>query len=177
MSDISQALRQLARNPGFTAVALLALALGIGVNSVMFSLADAILFRPLPVRAPEQLLRVGMTDEKGVALGGLSYPQLKDLAREARSFSGLVGTSDGALVNLGIGDQPVERATASSVSGNYFEVLGLVPAAGRLLAPADDITPGAHPVLVLNEAFWKRRFGSDPKVVGSVVRMNTHPYT
>jgi len=177
MSDISQALRQLARNPGFTAVAVLALALGIGVNSVMFSLADAVLFRPLPVRDPGQVVRIAMTDQKGIDLGGVSYPQLKDLAREARSFSGLVGTSEGAFVNLGVDDQPVERATASSVSGNYFEVLGLTPAAGRLLAPADDTTPGAHPVLVLSEAFWKRRFDSDPRVVGSVVRMNTHPFT
>jgi|CXWL01.1.fsa_nt_gi predicted permease len=177
MSDISQALRQLARNPGFTAVAVLALALGIGVNSVMFSLADAILFRPLPVRDPERLVRVGMTDQKGIDLGGVSYPQLKELAREARSFSGLVGTSDGALVNLGIDNLPAERATAASVSGNYFEVLGLIPVAGRLLGPADDTAPGAHPVLVLSEAYWKRRFDSDPRVVGAVVRMNTHPYT
>lgn len=177
MSDISQALRQLARNPGFTAVAVLALALGIGVNSVMFSLADAVLFRPLPVRDPEQLVRVGMTDERGIDLGGVSYPQLKDLVREAKAFEGLVGTSDGALVNLGIDNEPVERATASSVTGNYFEVLGLVPTAGRLLGPADDITPGSHPVLVLSEAYWKRRFDSSPKVVGSVVRMNTHAFT
>lgn len=177
MSDIVHALRQLARNPGFTAVAVLALALGIGVNSVMFSLADAILFRPLPVRDPGQLVRIGMTDARGIDLGGVSYPQLKDLAREANAFEGLVGTSDGALVNLGIDNQPVERATASSVTGNYFEVLGLVPTVGRLLGPADDITPGSHPVLVLSEAYWKRRFDSSPKVVGSVVRMNTHPFT
>ena len=177
MNDLRTALRQLLRNPGFSVVALFALALGIGVNSVMFSLVDAVLFRPLPVKDPERLVRIGMTDEKGIDLGGVSYPQLKDLAREADLLSGIVGTSDGALINLSVDNQPTERVTASSVTGNYFDVLGVVPGAGRLIGPSDDINPGAHPVLVLSEAFWRRRFGSDPKIVGSVVRMNTHLFT
>ncbi len=177
MNDLRNAFRQLRRNPAFTAVAVVALALGIGVNSVMFSLVDAVLFRSLPVQKPEQLVRIGMTDERGIELGGVSYPQLKDLAREADALAGIVGTADGALINLSVDNQPVERVTASSVTGNYFDVLGLVPASGRLLGVADDITPGAHPVLVLSDAFWKRRFNSDPKAVGSVVRMNTHVFT
>lgn len=177
MNDLRSAFRQLRRNPAFTAAAVLALALGIGVNSVMFSLVDAVLFRSLPVRDPEQLVRIGMTDEAGLGLGGVSYPQLLDLRREVDAFSGIVGTSDGALINLSVADQPAERVIASSVTGNYFDVLGLVPAAGRLLGSADDVTPGAHPVLVLSESFWKRRFASDPAIVGSAVRMNTHLFT
>ena len=177
MNDLRNAFRQLQRNPAFTGIAVIALALGIGVNSVMFSLVDAVLFRPLPVNRPDQLVRVSMTDAKGSGLGGVSYPQLKDLMREADAFSGIVGTADGSPVNLSVGNEPVERVTASSVSGNFFNVLGVSPAAGRLLTPADDTTPGAHPVLVLSEAFWRNRFGGDSSVVGSVVRMNTHAFT
>ena len=80
-------------------------------------------------------------------------------------------------MNLGIGDAPVERVIAANVSGNYFPLLGVTPAAGRLLATDDDWTPGGHPVMVLSHAFWQRRFGGDPKVVGSTVRLNTTVFT
>jgi predicted permease len=177
MNDFRSALRQLAKNPGFTAVAVLTLALGIGVNSVMFSLVDAVLFRPLPVAKPEQLVRLGMTDERGVDLGGVSYPLLKDLAREAGPLCRLTGTSSGSEVNLSVGQEPAERVNATAVTGNFFPVLGVKPAAGRLLAERDDVSPGGHPVMVLSEAFWQRRWGGDPRVVGKAVRLNTSVFT
>ncbi len=177
MNDIRNASRQLLRNPGFTAFAVLALALGMGVNSVMFSLVDAVLFRPLPVARPEELVRIGMTDARGLSLGGVSHPQLKDLQREVEALSGLAGMSSGSEVNLSVGDEPVERVIASSISGNFFDVLGVRPAAGRLLGPQDDQWPGAHPVLVVSEAFWKRRFGGDPGLVGRPVRINMRAFT
>lgn len=177
ISDLRYALRVLAKNPGFTAIAVVTLALGIGVNSVMFSLVDAVLFRSLPVEQPEQLVRIGMTNERGVDLGGVSYPLLKDLAREADALAGLAGSAAGSQVNLSAGEEQAERVTAATVSGNYFAVLGVKPAAGRLLNEQDDTTPGGHPVLVLSEAFWKRRFGGDPRVIGSAVRMNTSAFT
>ncbi len=177
MNDFRSALRQLAKNPGFTAVAVLTLALGIGVNSVMFSLVDAVLFRPLPVAKPEQLVRLGMTDERGVDLGGVSYPLLKDLARDAGSLCKLTGTTGGSEVNLSVGQEPAERVNATAVTGNFFPVLGVKPAAGRLLGERDDVWPGMHPVMVLSEAFWQRRWGGDPRVVGRAVRLNTSVFT
>ncbi len=177
MNDLRSAARQLATHKGFTATAVLTLALGIGVNSAMFSFVDAVLFRPLPVKNPERLVRLAMTNQEGVDLGGVSYPQLGDLARDARALQGIAGLSSGSEVNLGIGDAPVERVIAANVSGNYFPLLGVTPAAGRLLATDDDRTPGGHPVMVLSHAFWQRRFGGDPKVVGSTVRLNTTVFT
>lgn len=176
MSDLRCALRQLAKNPGFTAVAVLTLALGIGVNSVMFSLVDAVLFRPLPMAKPEQLVRLGMTDARGVDLGGVSYPLLEDLARDAGALCTLTGSS-GFEVNLSVGHEAAERVSATAVTGNFFSVLGVKPAAGRLLGEQDDLRPGGQPVIVLSEAFWQRRYGGDPRVVGSAARINTSVFT
>jgi len=177
MNDLRSAVQQLATNKGFTATAVLTLALGIGVNSAMFSFVDAVLFRPLPIERPQELVRLGMTDEKGVDFGGVSYPLLRDLARETKTLKGLAGTSGGGAVNLGVGDAPVERVTAASVTSNYFALLGVKPAAGRLLREDDGDAPGGPPVMVLSEAFWQRRFGGDPEAIGSAVRINTSLYT
>jgi putative ABC transport system permease protein len=177
MNDIRSAVRQLLRNPGFTAMAVMVLAVGIGANSVMFSLVDAVLFRPLSVDRPEGLVRIGMTNAGNQGLGGVAYPLLNDLARDARSISGLAGVSDGAEVNLSVRDGAVERVSLASVGGTFFELLGVRPLAGRLFNRADDLTPGAHPVMILSEAFWRRRFGSEERIVGSTVRMNTHVFT
>jgi putative ABC transport system permease protein len=177
MNDIRSALRQLLRNPGFTAMSVLVLAIGIGVNSVMFSMVDAVLFRPLPVDRPLGLVRIGMTDAAGRGLGGVAYPFLNDLARDARALSGLAGVSDGSEVNLSVGDAAVERVNLAAVGGAFFEILGVQPLAGRLFSRADDMTPGAHPVMILSEAFWRRRFASDDRIVGSAVRMNTHVFS
>ncbi len=177
MNDLRSAVRQLATHKGFTAVAVLTLALGIGVNSAMFSFVDAVLFRPLPVKNPERLVRLAMTNQEAVDLGGVSYPLLGDLARDSRALLGIAGLSSGSEVNLGIGDAPVERVIATNVSGSYFPLLGVTPAAGRLLANDDDQTPGGHPVMVLSHSFWQRRFGGDPRAVGSTVRLNTTVFT
>ncbi len=177
MNDLRSAVRQLATHKGFTAVAVLTLALGIGVNSAMFSFVDAVLFRPLPVANPERLVRLAMTNQEAVDLGGVSYPMLGDLARDSRALLGIAGLSSGSEANLGIGDAPVERVIATNVSGSYFPLLGVTPAAGRLLAKDDDQTPGGHPVMVLSHSFWQRRFGGDPKTIGSTVRLNTTVFT
>jgi len=177
MNDLRSAVRQLAKNRGFTAVAVLTLALGIGVNSAMFSFVDAVLFRPLPVRNPERLVRLAMTNQEGVDLGGVSYPLLEDLARDARALEGIAGLASGNEVNLGIADATAERVIAATVTGNYFSLLGVKPAAGRLLGREDDLTPGGNPVMVLSHAFWQRRFGGDPRVVGSTLRLNTSVFT
>ena len=176
LNDLRYALRVLAKAPGFTVIAVVTLALGIGVNSVMFSLVDAVLFRPLPVEKPEQVVRIGMTYDSG-ASGGVAYPLYKDFQQQADAISGLAAFSGDNTVHLGAGDDQPDRVTATVVSGNYFSVLGVKPAAGRLLNEHDDVTPGGHPVLLLSDAYWRRRFGGDPNVIGTSVRMNTHAFT
>jgi predicted permease len=177
LQDVRYAIRVLAKRPGFTAIAIVTLALGIGVNSLMFSLVDAVLFRPLPVRAPERLLRIGTTFGSNRASSGISYPLLKDFREQSDAFVGLAGFSGGNIVHVGANQEQPERVPATVVSGNFFSLLGVGPTVGRLISEADDATPGGHPVLVLSDAYWKRRFGADPRVVGSSVRMNSHAFT
>jgi predicted permease len=176
LQDVRYAIRVLAKRPGFTAIAIVTLALGIGVNSLMFSLVDAVLFRPLPVRAPERLLRIGTTFGSG-ASSGISYPLLEDFREQSQAFVGLAGVSEGNIVLVGTNNEQPDRVPATLVSGNFFSLLGVKPALGRLISEQDDITPGEHPVMVLSDAYWRRRFGADPRVVGTSVRMNTHAFT
>ncbi len=177
LSNVRYALRVLAKTPGFTAIAVLTLALGVGVNTVMFSLVDAVLFRPVPIERPEQVVRVGMTNQTVTEFGGISYPAYKEFKQQADAFSDLAAFTYGNVVNLNVGNGEAERVSASPVTGNYFPMLGLRPAAGRLFGPEDDVTPGGHPLMVLGESFWRRRFAADPNVIGSTVRLNTHAFT
>jgi predicted permease len=176
LQDIRYAIRVLVKRPGFTVIAIVTLALGIGVNSLMFSLVDAVLFRPLPVRAPERLLRIGTTFGSGTT-SGISFPMLRDFREQADAFVGVAGFSGGNVVNLGANGEQPDRVPATLVSGNFFSLLGVRPALGRLISEQDDITPGGHPVLVLSDACWRRRFHADPRVVGRSVRMNTSTFT
>lgn len=175
-SDLKYAIRVLAKSPGFTVVAVVTLALAIGVNSVIFGLVDAVLFRPLAVDRPEELVRLRVHYDSGLSTS-ISAPQLREFREQVAAFTGLAGFSGGNHIYLGLGEAPPEQVEATVVSGNFFSLLGVVPAAGRLLDEQDDVTPGAHPVLVLSHAYWQRRFGGDPKVIGSAVRMNTHLFT
>src|SRR6185436_2873540 len=145
LQDVRYAIRVLAKRPGFTAIAIVTLALGIGVNSLMFSLVDAVLFRPLPVRAPERLLRIGTTFGSG-ASSGVSYPLLEDFREQSQAFVGLGGVSGGNVVLVGTNNEQPDRVPATLVSGNFFTLLGVKPALGRLISEQDDVTPGNHPV-------------------------------
>ena len=176
LQDVRYAIRVLAKRPGFTAIAIVTLALGIGVNSLMFSLVDAVLFRPLPVRSPERLLRID-NSFGGHAIGGISYPMLRDFREQSTAFAGLAAFSGGNTVQVGANDETPDRVPATLVSGDFFSLLGVRPALGRLISEQDDVTPGAHPVMVLSDAYWRRRFGADRRVVGSSVRMNTRVFT
>jgi predicted permease len=176
LQDVRYAVRVLTRSPGFTVIAVVTLALGIGVNSLMFSLVDAVLFRPLPVARPDRLLRIGTTFASGGS-SGIAYPLLRDFREQSDAFDGIAVFSGGSIVHIATSDEQPDRVPATLVSGNYFSLLGTRPELGRLLAEHDDVTPGGHPVLVLSDAFWRRRFGADPRVIGTAVRMNTHPFT
>src|SRR5712692_8668837 len=178
-NDLRFALRTLRRSPIFTAVAVLSLALGIGANTSIFSLLNQVLLRMLPVAQPERLVvfhteggRQGwsMSDN---AESVFSYPIYKDLRDRNQVFDGVIARSS-APVSLSYSGQ-TERARAELVSGNFFEVLGVRAAIGRVLTSDDGRVPGAHPVVVLGHGYWKRRFGGRVEILNEKVNVNGHP--
>jgi predicted permease len=175
--DIRYALRMLAKNPAFACVVVLTLALGIGANAAIFSLLDKMLLQSLPVTNPDQLAVLSVYDPKEGPNddSSFSYPMYQDLRDRNSVFSGVIARS-GVQMNVSYGDQ-TERAGGELVSGNFFEVLGVKPWAGRLFTQEDDRTPGAHPVAVLSYAFWERRFGKDPNLIGKTILVNEQPVT
>ena len=176
--NLRYALRTLGRNPGFAVLAILTLGLGIGVNVAIFSIVDAVLFRPLAVRDPGSLVRVYATDVEGVELSNSSYPVFGDYRDAATSFSGIAAYDEGEPFHLSTDrGGGAERITGALVSGTFFELLGARPARGRLLSPADDRVPGAHPVAVISHRLWRTRFDSARETVGETVRLNGHPFT
>lgn len=176
--DIRYALRNLAKSPMFTAVALLSLALGIGANTAIFSLMNQVLLRLLPVKEPERLV---LLQKQGGGMGmvrgpdTLSYPMYKDLRDRNWVFEGLLAYAPFDLSIMYKGQ--TERITGDLVSGNYFDVLGTDAAIGRTLTQDDDIKPGAHPVAVLSYGFWTRRFARDPRIVDQAILVNGTPLT
>ena len=169
--DVRYAARMLRRQPGFTMAAVLTLALGIGANTAVFSLVNATLFQPLRVGDPASLAYVARGNG-----GVFSYPMYATLRDHNQHFAGLAGWG-GISASLNAGDS-AELVSGLIVTGNFFDVLDVGPAArGRLLSPADDVTPGAHPVAVISYDFWQTRFAGDAEVVGREVRLNGHVFT
>ena len=183
LQNLRYALRQLLRSPGFTLTVVLTLALGIGANSAVFTLFDQVLLRMLPVDHPEELVRFqwtgGFSGHMSVFGGDtsnyFSYPMYKDLRDQNKIFSGMLA-ADRAGVGLSWHGQ-AEDEDAEMVSGNYFNLLGLKPALGRLLTPQDDTAKNANPVLVLSYDYWKTRFAASRDVVGQTVLIEGHPFT
>jgi hypothetical protein len=171
--DVRHAARGLRRDKGFAAAAILSLAIGIGGNTAIFSLFHAMLLRMLPVARPAELVAFNRTGAWG---RGVSYRFYLDLQKRSDLFQGVVARSDIGEVRLAIGDSH-ERARREYVSGNYFGVLGVGAAAGRVLGERDNVTPHAHPVAVLSYDFWMNRFGGDPKVVGQGIVLGEQPLT
>ena len=166
--DLRYALRLLARSPGFTLAAVLTLALGIGANTAIVSLADAALLRPLKVANPSELYMVKFAS---------SYPDFRSYAGLDRMFGGVIATSSAQLNVAADGRADlVDARDGRLVSGNYFGVLGVPPAAGRVIAPADD-EPNGPIVAVLGYRWWHSRFGGDPGVIGKTIRVNNAPAT
>ena len=171
--DVRYALRTMRKNPGFSAAAVLSLALGIGANTAIFSLIDALLLRSLPVRNPAELVQV-MIVEDGKAIDSFGYPAIGALADRTDLFAGLGGFS-GASFNLTMGDS-VERVAGAWVTGGYYQTLGLAPFAGRLLGPSDD-RAAAPAVAVLSYDYWDRRFGHDFNLIGRSIQIEGKPVT
>ena len=178
LQDIKYAIRQLLRSPGFTFVVVLSLALGIGANAAIFSITDKVLLQSLPVQNPDELAVLSAYDPKEGPPdynSSFSYAMYKDLRDRNDVFSGVI-TRGGAQMNVSYGDQN-ERVRGELVSGNYFDVLGVRPWAGRLFTQDDDREPGAHPVVVISYEFWERRFAKDPNIIGQKILVNEHPLT
>ncbi|MDX1495736.1 MAG: ABC transporter permease, partial [Longimicrobiales bacterium] len=173
--DVRYAFRVLGRSPGFTAVAVLTLALGIGANGAIFSLVNGLVLKdPVGIQDPHRLVQIARSYDTDPRWDNFSYPAMQTIATEARALSGVAGYSPTAFI-LGDGVD-TEQVAGQYVTGTYFPLLGVVPHRGRLLQPADDLRPGEHPVVVLSHALWTRRYGGDPGVVGETVQIGARPY-
>jgi len=167
--DFRFGLRMLAKNPGFAAVGVLTLAFGIGANTAIFSLVDVVLFRPLPIRRPSEVVRVCGGKARGEAYWRTnSYPDYLEYRDNTNIFNGLAAYIDRSPVNISAGKLGTERAVAGMVTGNYFPTLGVEATRGRTIAPEDDHL-GAPPVVMLSHDFCHRHFSSDASVLGMTV--------
>jgi predicted permease len=182
LQDVRYGLRMLAKNPGFTFIAILTLALGIGANTAIFSLLNQVLLRRLPVRNPGELVvlkspgpKRGHVWSDGDDAEVFSYPLYKGLAKNTAVFDGVMARFQfpAAIASHG----QTDRGSGELVTGNYFEVLGVRPALGRVLSPADDDVQGAHPVVVLSHAYWTRHFGGDTGALNQTILVNNTEMT
>src|SRR5215213_9892091 len=189
LQDIRYGIRMLLKKPGFTLVAVLSLALGIGANTAIFSLLDAVLIRKLPVQQPEQLVLFGRGRDIGVTLGFpdsswdlFSYSFYRQAQQRTDVFAGVASLLSmqwnvHGFVNTKGPSSDIEQMQVQLVSGTYFPVLGINAALGRVLTDADDQTPGAHPVAVASYAWWENRLGRDPSAVGKTINIDGIAYT
>lgn len=178
LADLRFALRSFARAPIFTAVAGVSLAFGIGANTAIFSLLDQVILRALPVRDPDQLVLlswVGSHYGSNWGINSLSYPMYRDFRDQNQVFSGML-CRFGTAMSINYTGQ-TERVLGELVSGNYYDVLGVRAAAGRLISPEDTRIAGANAVAVLSYDYWQSRFSGDKKIVGQVIRLNSYPMT
>ena len=176
--DLSYALRTLSRTPGFTLVAVLTLALGIGANTAIFTLLDQVLLRLLPVKNPQQLALLTMRGRhygNNWGANAISYPMYRDFQDNNQVFSGMFCRFRNSASLTFAGN--AERVDVELVSGTYFSTLGVSPALGRLFTPDDDRIPNGHPIVVLNYAYWKSRFSSDPAILGKELELNNYKMT
>ncbi len=182
LQDLRYALRSFAKSPGFSAIAVATLALGIGANAAIFAIVNRVLLTLLPVRNPQELVLLrsdgpiqghGWSDADIAT--SFTYPMYRGLAEGGTVFAGLMAQYpfDASVAARG----ETERAAGELVSGNSFGLLGVTPALGRVLTASDDRTPGAHPVAVLSHGYWTRRFGADPTVLNKTMVVNGQPLT
>jgi putative ABC transport system permease protein len=172
--DLHYALRTLARHRGFTAVAVLSLALGIGANAAIFSVINAVMLRALPVREPDRLVQINRVSPEGRPMA-LSYRLFEYFRHNMMSISGAVAqsSSDQAIAI----DGEEDFVTTEWVSGDYYTVLGVEPAAGRLLGPADDVLSPSSLAAVISDRYWQRRFDRSPSAIGKAVTIRARVFT
>ena len=175
--DLRYGIRTLVKNPGFTVIAVMTLALGLGANTAIFSITDQILLRMLPVEKPEEIVvlrspgpKSGRVSSDGDPATSFSYPMYKEIRDKNNVFAGLLARYPVSLSVAGEGQ--TERAEGELVSGNYFEVLGVRPALGRLFTDEDDRVAGEGTVVVLSHGYWSRHFGADPNILNKAITVN-----
>jgi predicted permease len=180
--DLRGGLRMLKKSPGFTFVAVLSLALGIGANTAIFTIINAVFLHPLPVEEPARLAEMFTNDtltfnaNANFQLTGTSLPNYEDYRDQNKVFSGLAMVTFPIPLNWG-GQAEPQQLNASLVSGNFFDVLGVKPYRGRTFIPDGDKKIGGNPEVVLSYSLWARRFGSDDKFIGQTIALNGTPYT
>src|SRR5215469_1112302 len=171
--DLRYALRQLRKSPGFTAIAIITLALGIGANTGIFSIVNAVLLRPLPYANPDRLVAVyNYTADGGNS--AFSYPDFLDWQRQSRFFASLA-TYRRSNFTLS-GTAQAEPVQGDRISAEFFDTLGVKPLIGRTFNAADD-HPGSAPVVLLSEGFWRRKYGALPTILGQVITLDGTAYT
>ena len=187
--DLRQAVRALARNRGFTLVAVSTLALGLGVNTALFSVFNAAALRSLPLKSPEQLVDVMGRNAIGWRISGFSYPDYLDLREARQGFAGLAVWSEmtaamdsaqvraPAFVQSRSNSGDISRLPVQFVTENYFALLGADLLFGRGFLPEENARPGSHPVIVLQHQFWQQQFGADPEILGKTIRLNDTAFT
>src|SRR5262245_42014509 len=167
VQDVRYGARMLLKKPGFTLIAILTLALGIGANTAIFSLVNKVMLRPLPVERPDQLVAL---NNASLNLPVISYPNLRDFRDRNNVLSGMMAYR---YTILGLSNNGVnERVLGYLATGNYFDLLGVKPALGRFFTADDDRAPGAHAVAVVTYESWQKRFGGDPHIIGKTVIVN-----
>jgi predicted permease len=188
LQDIRFGLRMLVKNPGFTSVAILTLALGIGANTAIFSVINSVLLSSLPVKDPQQLVFLTDPDAHGMSVGSqdgdrslLTYPEFQNIARDNQALSGVLAADSSNTrmsVTIESESQTGEGAPAdvNLVSGSYFSVLGVTPVLGRFFGAEVDKARGANPVAVISHGFWQSRFGGDPSALGRKIRIRDTSY-
>lgn len=173
--DVQFGMRQLRRNPGFTAAAVIVLGLGIGANTAIFSVVNGVLLRALPLPHSERLVRMWHSDADHPGwTGPASYPNLIDWRRQSTAFTGIAAYLGGSY-NLKGASSPA-RVAGVSVSANFFQVLGVEPRLGRGFTPQEE-QPGRSQVAVISESLWRGQFGSSPNIIGQTISLNERPYT
>jgi putative ABC transport system permease protein len=172
--DLRFAARMLRKNPGFTAVVVLALALGVGANTAIFSVVNGVLLRPQPYAEPERLVSLWLTPVGERAEGFVSYQDFADWRAQTRSFEEVASFRHGGYTLNGVGEP--QRVEGLRVSSGFFPLLRVRPEAGRLFRPEDDV-PGGERVVIISHEFWQRSLGGDPAALGRPLLLNSHPHT
>ena len=182
LKDLRYALRTLRGAPGFTAIVVISLALGIGANTAIFTLIDAVMLRSLPVRSPQELVAVGDASHPTALWHGgpmanlFSYPLYQRLREQNRVFTALLASGKTGRMDVSVTNGLPEEGRGRMVSGNYFQVLGVSPILGRTFSADEDRTAGTSPVVVIGYDYWTNRFGHSPSVLGTTIRINGSPF-
>ena len=176
LSDLRLALRSLRKRPGFTTVALLTLALGIGANTAIFSIINGVFFRQPTMADPQSLAEIHRLYPDGDYFY-ISHRDVDDLREETTDLFAGVTSYKWTIGHIGVGDGPGDIVMVELVNANYFELHGVSAALGRTFLPEEDVTPETHPVVLLSHRYWSNAFGGDPTIVETTVRLNGRQYT